>query len=346
CDFFSGRWVLDVDSSYPLYRERNCSFMIPDYACEEYGRKDFKYQKWKWQPHGCNLPRFNGTELLEKLRGKSLIFVGDSLNKNQWISFLCLIESSLPESSSKSVIRTENLYTFRSNEYNATIGFYWSPLLVESNCDNPEDHRVKDRIIRINSIEKHARHWTDADFLVFDSYGWWLDPTMTILWGSFGSQEAIYKKVAMKHRIYEMVLDTWAQWLEINIDANKTRLFFMSLSPVHFFGETWDDVQNCYNVSEPIEKSDYWGVFTDKQFMRTAESIVGKLEERGLRIEYLNITHMSDYRRDAHNSIYRWFHHPPSEEQRADPRGYADCAHWCLPGVPDVWNQILYSYMI
>jgi hypothetical protein len=30
-------------------------------------------------------------------------------------------------------------------------------------------------------------------------------------------------------------------------------------------------------------------------------------------------------------------------EQQADPGTYADCIHWCLPGVPDIWNSILYT---
>lgn len=58
-------------------------------------------------------------------------------------------------------------------EYNASIDFYWAPLLVESNCDDPWDHRIQDRIVRVQAIEKHARHWTDADILVFNSYIWW-----------------------------------------------------------------------------------------------------------------------------------------------------------------------------
>ena len=58
-------------------------------------------------------------------------------------------------------------------EYNATIDFYWSPLLVESNSDNPIIHRVEYRIIRADRIEKHASVWRDADIIVFNSYLWW-----------------------------------------------------------------------------------------------------------------------------------------------------------------------------
>lgn len=65
--------------------------------------------------------------------------------------------------------------------YNTTIGFYWSPFLVESNADEVWNHRVQGRIIRIESIEDHARHWNDADILIFDTYVWWLNPIMTIM---------------------------------------------------------------------------------------------------------------------------------------------------------------------
>ncbi|CAK9150439.1 unnamed protein product [Ilex paraguariensis] len=50
------------------------------------------------------------------------------------------------------------------------------------------------RVGRVQAIEKHARHWTDADMLVFDSYTWWTRPKLKILWGSFESPDTgIYK---------------------------------------------------------------------------------------------------------------------------------------------------------
>ncbi|KAL3830225.1 hypothetical protein ACJIZ3_019027 [Penstemon smallii] len=324
CNLFSGKWIFD-EQSYPLYKEGDCSFIHKDFGCEMYGRKDLKYQSWRWQPHDCDLPRFNGTALLEKIRGKKLIYVGDSLNRNQWTSMLCLIESSLPPSSNKIVNLTGNFFIFEANDYNATIAFYWSPFLVESNNDHPYVHRLRDRVIGVKSIEKHARNWNDADILVFDSFMWWLEPKMTLMWGSFGSTDAVYKKVEMKLRRYEMALNTWSEWLEININRTKTKLFFMSLSPYHDIGESYEDKQNCYNESEPISKEGYWGVATDHSMMQVAESTIKKLQTRGVKMEYLNITQMSDYRRDAHPSIYRRYFNPITEEQLRNPRDYSDC---------------------
>ncbi|XP_009590414.1 protein trichome birefringence-like 34 [Nicotiana tomentosiformis] len=346
CDLFSGSWVFD-NVSYPLYKEQQCSFMTDDFACHKFGRKDSKFQHWRWQPYDCDLPRFNAKALLEKLKGKRVLFVGDSLNKNQWVSMVCLIESSgIP--SLKPPIWKGNLITFEVKEYNATIDFYWSPLLVESNCDDPVKHRVRDRIIRIEAIEKHARHWIDADILIFDSFTWWLESQMTLLWGSFESSDAIYKKVGMNLRRYEMALRTWSDWLEFQIDRKRTRLFFMSLSPPHRNATDWGmgNDQNCYNETEPISRKQYWGSENDVKMMEIAEKAVNGLQKRGVDIQYLNITQLSDYRKDAHPSIYKRNWVALTKEQLLNPRSYADCVHWCLPGVPDVWNQILYANIV
>lgn len=42
--------------------------------------------------------RFDATDMLERLRGKRVIIVGDSLNRNQWESLACLLYSALPTS--------------------------------------------------------------------------------------------------------------------------------------------------------------------------------------------------------------------------------------------------------
>lgn len=57
CNLFSGSWVFD-NVSYPLYKEQQCSFMTDDFACHKFGRKDSKFQHWRWQPYDCDLPRY------------------------------------------------------------------------------------------------------------------------------------------------------------------------------------------------------------------------------------------------------------------------------------------------
>ncbi|KAK6943185.1 Trichome birefringence-like, N-terminal domain [Dillenia turbinata] len=344
CNLFSGKWVFD-NQSYPLYKERECTFMSDQLACEKFGRKDLSYQNWRWQPYHCDLPRFNATALLERLRHKKLVFVGDSLNRNQWVSMVCLVENSIP--SSLMYMHTNgSSISFKAIEYNASIEFYWAPLLVESNSDDPINHRLPDRIVRVQSIEKHARHWTDADVLVFNSYLWWRRPKMKVLWGSFETPDGIFKEVDMS-RCYEMALRTWSNWLEVHVNHSKTRVFFVSMSPTHQIGEEWGSSsgQNCYSETLPISKEGHWGSGSDREMMHVVEAEIGELKRRGLNIQMLNITQLSEYRKEGHPSIYRKQWEPLSEEQLSKPTSYADCIHWCLPGVPDVWNELLYAHI-
>lgn len=53
--------------------------------------------------------------------------------------------------------------------------FYWSPFLVESNSDNPKIHSIQTRIIDAESIAAHAENWRNADYLVFNTYIWWMN---------------------------------------------------------------------------------------------------------------------------------------------------------------------------
>ncbi|KAK6943189.1 Trichome birefringence-like, N-terminal domain [Dillenia turbinata] len=125
CNLFSGKWVFD-DNSYPVYREKQCSFMTDDFACEKFGRKDFGYQHWRWQPHHCDLPRFNSTAFLGRLRNKRLVFVGDSISRNQWMSMVCMVESNIPPIL-KSVHFDRSFFRFHANVSSSLI-------LIQFNC--------------------------------------------------------------------------------------------------------------------------------------------------------------------------------------------------------------------
>lgn len=106
-----------------------------------------------------------------------------------------------------------------------------------------------------------------------------------------------------------------------------------------------DSDQNCYNETEPIFEQGYRGRGSDSNMMNVVEKMIEGLKERGVRVQVMNITQLSEYRKDGHPSIFRKQWEPLTEEQIKNPSSYADCIHWCLPGVPDVWNKLLYAYI-
>lgn len=57
CDYYRGQWVWDETYPNQLYDE-TCPFLDPGFRCRQNGRKDVDYRKWRWQPDGCDLPRY------------------------------------------------------------------------------------------------------------------------------------------------------------------------------------------------------------------------------------------------------------------------------------------------
>lgn len=71
--------------------------------------------------------------------------------------------------------------------------------------------------------------------------------------------------------------------------------------------------------------------------MRVLESVISEMKTP---VIYLNITKMTDYRKDGHPSIFR------QSVTQMKPGTIQDCSHWCLPGVPDSWNELLYAILL
>lgn len=98
--------------------------------------------------------------------------------------------------------------------------------------------------------------------------------------------------------------------------------------------------KNCYNETTLIEDPNYWGSDCRKGVMR----VIGEVFSRSkFPITFLNITQLSNYRKDAHTSIYKKQWNALTPEQLANPSSYADCVHWCLPGLQDTWNELLFA---
>nr|XP_043614089.1 protein trichome birefringence-like 33 [Erigeron canadensis] len=340
CDYFSGQWVWDP-LNRPLYQESECPYILPQFTCQEHGRPDQDYQFWRWQPHGCSLPSFNASLMLENLRNKKMMFVGDSLNRGQYVSMVCLLHSLIPDNA-KSMETLGSLSVFTMKDYNATIEFYWAPFLLESNSDDPIIHRVIDKVVRKGSINKHGKHWKGADIMVFNTYLWWMTGhDMKILKGSFDDKEKEIVEMSTEDA-YRMGIKSMLRWAKKNMDPKKTRLFFTSTSPLHLKSQDWgaEAGDNCYNQTKMIADPYYWGTDSSKSMM----GILGdEFRKSNFPVTLLNITQLSLYRKDAHTSIYKKQYIPLTPEQIANPKSYADCVHWCLPGLQDTWNELLFA---
>jgi hypothetical protein len=104
-------------------------------------------------------------------------------------------------------------------------------------------------------------------------------------------------------------------------------------------GGQWNSGGSCDKETEPITNEQYLIPYPQK--MSILEEVLHGMKTP---VAYMNITRMTDYRKEGHPSIYR--KQKLSEEERKAPELYQDCSHWCLPGVPDSWNEVLYAKIL
>lgn len=85
-------------------------------------------------------------------------------------------------------------------------------------------------------------------------------------------------------------------------------------------------------------------VGVDKRLLEVVRNVI-KTEE--VAVNLIDITTLSEYRKDGHTSVHTLRQgRLLTPEEKAQPAEFADCLHWCLPGVPDTWNELIYTHII
>lgn len=102
-------------------------------------------------------------------------------------------------------------------------------------------------------------------------------------------------------------------------------------------GGDWDSGGSCNGEKEPVKK----GAILDSYPLKM-KIVEEAIKEMQVPVILLNVTKLTNFRKDGHPSIYG----KPNMDGKKVSTRKQDCSHWCLPGVPDVWNHLIYVSLL
>ncbi|KAG6482663.1 protein trichome birefringence-like 12 [Zingiber officinale] len=345
-DLSAGRWARRSTLTAPLY-DASCPFHRNAWNCLRNARDGMdSINSWAWIPDRCGgapVPRIDPAAFLGTVRGKKIGFVGDSLNENFLVAFLCTLRSA--DGGSKKWKRKRAWRGGYFPKFDVVVAYHRAVLLANYTWQpvDSSSQLGKDGIKGIYKVDidipaddwaivtkfydvliLNTGHWWGADKfpketpLVFYKGGKPVDPPLGIFAG------------------LEIVLKSMISYIEKEV-PKKTIKFWRTQSPRHFFRGEWDHNGSCLSSDLLREEElDSWFDPKNKGVNKEAREVNSLIQQAllGTSISLLNLTHLSEFRSDAHPAI--WL----GKKDAVSIWGQ-DCMHWCLPGLPDTWVDIL-----
>lgn len=349
CDATRGEWVRDPGEP-PYYTNATCAF-IQDYQnCMKHSRPSLEFQRWRWRPDGgaaCELARFDAAHFFRLLRGRSILFVGDSLASSHVISLVCVL--SQEESPTRS--RTEGFEHWRFVAHEFAIAFFWTPFQVRWQLTRGPPAAIgPDRQEEVFAgpsdlhLDEPDDRWMSAaknhEYVVLSASHWFARPAVYYQHGRVvGCHDCATDNVtALKPQYAQRAAFRTVLRALAGLVGFKGTAILRTVAPTHYENGGWFDGGECTSTRplDPDETAEMAGPEADFYRAHVEEFAAAEAAARrnGVRLRLMDVTRLMLLRPDGHPDRYG---HGAGEHDGFD----IDCLHWCLPGPIDVWNELL-----
>ncbi|XP_052159970.1 protein trichome birefringence-like 19 [Oryza glaberrima] len=361
-----GEWVRDAGAA-PYYTNATCGF-IQDYQnCMKHGRPSMEFLRWRWRPgaggEGCEpLGPFDAARFFRLVRGRSMLFVGDSLASSHVTSLVCAL--SQVEAPARSRDAAAGLERWRFPAHGFAVAYFWTPFQVRWRLmRGPPEAVGPERQGEVFAgpsdlhLDEPDERWTSAakshDYVVLSASHWFARPAVYYQHGRVvgchdcggddnATAAAIVKKPEHAQRAaFRAVLGALAR-----LDGFNGTAILRTVAPTHYENGGWFDGGEC-TATRPVNESED-GAAAPEMAATEAEFYRAQVEEfaaaaaarRGngggarARLRLMDVTRMMLLRPDGHPDRHG---HGGGEHDGFE----IDCLHWCLPGAIDVWNDLL-----
>lgn len=274
------------------------------------------------------------------MQDKTIAFIGDSLGRQQFQSLMCMATGGELSPEVKDVGKEYDLvkhrgairpdgWVYRFPETNTTILYYWSSTLGDLVPINPADKKT-DIALHLDRPPAFMRKYLHKfDLLVLNTGHHWNKGKFTAnRWVMYMNGKPVKdKSLKDMNKAKNMTVHSVVRWLDSQLSSHdQLKVFFRTMSPRHFFNGDWNTGGTCDNT---VPLSNGSEVVQDKSSDPIIEGAV-----KGTKVKLLDITALSALRDESHISRY-------GPKKATTVEGASDCLHWCLPGVPDTWNELL-----
>ncbi len=268
-----------------------------------------------WQPHGCALLPFNAEALLRRFAGRQIWFEGDSVSIQMFVSLLCLMKGTEVQTDGIQLQWLSNngraRWNMQKNCKDGAFHCYFGGQAEGPQCVDFK-HDVRVCVLEIDGTEG-LDQVPDRAVLIAN---------MGLKFPPGGDIDAVFMK-------------TLADLIE-RAKTASWKLVWRQSSLQHFEA-SGDCSYEGIQLATPGQRrlcSDHVCNYTGSpRALRDAKAI-DLLRQSGVDVLWID-----GYEQTAQSNV--------QIESRTDTRtGDQDCTHFCIPGLPDHWNRLLFNYLM